>query len=564
MPVITKTFAESTARTQTQSLTIPKLKSIKSVTVNTGTVTYSVSDQTITFQLQNGSVSRTVQTGGSYTPADSKTVTDSRTSSSNNLPSSIPYNSGGYSGTLYGQGVTQTVVSGSAGDSKTVTETRTYEGSVFEAGNWDQVYAAALAGLPSSISYNSGGYTGTLTKTSAKIISQRTKKSGDSSTFYATAEGTYSGTVTKPDTRVYQYSQNYSGIVTKPASDTRTYAYYYQYTVTVDYVDNSSPTLTLSTDDNQVLSEGAAFIIQGSVQDADSGNVVTVKYKINSGTARAVVSRVSDGSSPISFTRTLTYGNKRLWDGATDIAGADLPEGVDHTLTVWAEDDQGGKSAEITRKFRVIHNRPPAISGQDGDIGSINTPPSLTYTVADPEGSTFTITEKLNDTVIRTFTGQPGVENTMTIPHDLWLPLEPGVPQTLKIEATDSAGIKSVRMYMFTRTEDRIVFDGLDFANLPPDLLDKFTTDVPARRILLTPDWTIPPGAVVLVEACNNAFDAQPTWEDVTFHARNNRGYLFLNQQKTADKWGVNFRFTIEKGTATDPIIVKGIGGAFD
>ncbi len=357
----------------------------------------------------------------------------------------------------------------------------------------------------------------------------------------------------------------YSGIVTRPESDTRTYTYYYQYTVTVEYVNNIQPSLTLtSPTDNQTLSEGAAFIIQGIVQDADSGNVVTVKYKINSGTARAVVSSVSDGSSPISFTRTLTYGNKRLWDGATDIAGADLAEGVDHTLTVWAEDDQGGKSAEITRKFRVIHNRPPAISGQDGDIGTINTPPSLTYTVTDPEGSTFTVTEKINDTVIRTFTGQPGVENTMTIPHDLWLPLEPGVPQTLKIEATDSAGIKSVRTYMFTRAEDRIVFDGLDFANLPPDLLDKFTTDVPARRILLTPDWTIPPGAVVLVEACNNAFDAQPTWEDVTFHARNNRGYLFLNQQKTADKWGVNFRFTIEKGTATDPIIVKGIGGAFD
>lgn len=510
MPIISNTFPESTSRTQTRTLTIPNVKSVTRVTVNTGNVTFSVNGNTITFNLSNGSVSRTVQTGGSYIPSDSKTVTETRT------------------GTAY--------------------EYVRWNGS-----SWATSHET---GLPAtSISYSSGGYTGTLQRTSYNL-------NGDWTEYSLPSNPTVGQTAISLSA---PWIATYSGIVTRPESDTRTYTYYYQYTVTVEYVNNIQPSLTLtSPTDNQTLSEGAAFIIQGIVQDADSGNVVTVKYKINSGTARAVVSSVSDGSSPISFTRTLTYGNKRLWDGATDIAGADLAEGVDHTLTVWAEDDQGGKSAEITRKFRVIHNRPPAISGQDGDIGTINTPPSLTYTVTDPEGSTFTVTEKINDTVIRTFTGQPGVENTMTIPHDLWLPLEPGVPQTLKIEATDSAGIKSVRTYMFTRAEDRIVFDGLDFANLPPDLLDKFTTDVPARRILLTPDWTIPPGAVVLVEACNNAFDAQPTWEDVTFHARNNRGYLFLNQQKTADKWGVNFRFTIEKGTATDPIIVKGIGGAFD
>jgi hypothetical protein len=312
------------------------------------------------------------------------------------------------------------------------------------------------------------------------------------------------------------------------------------------------------------LAEGDTLPLQGNAIDTDIGNVVTVKYKINSGTTRALNSGVSDGSTPISFAKNLTFRDKRLWDGTTDVAGADLAENTVHTITVWAEDDKGGKSVEATRKFRVIWNRPPSISGQDENLGTMNMPPSRTYTVTEPEGNAFTITEKINDTVIRTFTGQPGVQNTITIPHDLWLQLEPGVQHTLKIESTDSKGMTSTRTYTFTRFEDRIVFDGLGFVNMPPELVDMFTTDVAAQRILLTPDWSIPPGAVVLVEATNNAFDAQPTWEDVTFYAKNNRGYLFTNKTKTAAQWGVNFRFTIEKGTATDPIIVKGIGGAFD
>jgi hypothetical protein len=562
MPVITKTFAESTARTQTQSLTIPKLKSVKSVTVNTGTVTYSVSDQTITFQLQNGSVSRTVQTGGSYTPADSKTVTESRTSSSNNLPSSIPYNSGGYSGTLYGQGITQTVISGSAGGSKTVTETRTYEASVFEAGNWDQVYAAALAGLPSNISYNNGGYTGTLKKTSAKIISQRTKKSGDSTTFYATAEGTYSGTVTKPDTRVYQYSQNYSGIVTKPASDTRTYEYYYQYTVTVDYVDNSSPTLTLSTDDNQTLSEGNSLQIKGNATDADANNNVVIKCQINNGPIRNIGSGVSDGVTPISFARTLTYHNKRLWDGAMDVAGADLAEDVDHILKVWAEDDQGGKSAEVTRKFRVIWNRPPVISGANEDLGKIMEPPSKTYSVTDPEGNPFTITEKIDGKVIRSFEGVPGREETVTIPHDMWIRLELDTPHALTVEAKDNNGMTSTRTFTFVRTETHIEFM-LDFDN--PDVEAHFTLDGMPTRVLVTLERYLPPGSSIeFVRVCNNAMDQSPTWEDMTAAVLAGRGYLFTNQQKTAANWRINIWVCIAKGTATERVRLDGFGGAFD
>ncbi|WP_281868350.1 DNRLRE domain-containing protein [Brevibacillus parabrevis] len=333
--------------------------------------------------------------------------------------------------------------------------------------------------------------------------------------------------------------------------------------VTYEFL-NKPPTLTLtSPSDNQTLAEGSTFPIAGEASDADNGNVVTVKYKINNGTARAIASGVSDGSSPLSFAKTLTYSNKRLWDGAVDVTGADLAENVDHVLTVWAEDDQGGKSEEVTRKFRVIWNRPPTISGENGDLGIMEEPPSVEYTVTDPETNPFTITEKINGEVIRTFAGVAGQQETVTIPPDMWLRLEPSVQHELTIEATDSQGMIAIRTYTLTRFVDKIVFS-LDFATMQQETKDFFTTDVAAKRLLLTPIWDLPPGAILLVEVCNNAYDAEPTWEDATIVVKLNRAHLFSNTTKTAAQWGINFRIKIEKGTAIGPIYVKGVGGAFD
>ncbi|MED1859859.1 hypothetical protein [Brevibacillus reuszeri] len=104
----------------------------------------------------------------------------------------------------------------------------------------------------------------------------------------------------------------------------------------------------------------------------------------------------------------------------------------------------------------------------------------------------------------------------------------------------------------------------MDFAKVPETTKKFFTTDVAAKRLLLTPMWNLPPGVNLLVEACNNAYDAVPTWEDATLIVKMGRAYLFTNTSKSAAKWGVNFRFRIEKGSALFPISFKGVGGAFD
>lgn len=302
------------------------------------------------------------------------------------------------------------------------------------------------------------------------------------------------------------------------------------------------------------LSEGKTIQVEGSATDADNGNVVTVKYKINNGTARALNSGVSNGNTPISFAKTLTYSSKRIWDGSTDVAGVDLAENTDHTLTIWSEDDQGGKSAEVTRKFQVVWNRPPSISGNDTNLGAIGTTPSINYTVTEPESDSFTITEFLNGQQIRSFSGVAGQQNTATIDQDRWLRLALGVQHELRIRATDSKGQFADRIYTFTRTETQIQFA----------LKNPFFCDAKPTRVLVTLDGTFPDGSTVLVEVCNNAYDTVPAYEDATGPSLAGRGYIFTNETKTAADWGINIRITINKGTATEKVILNGFGGAFD
>lgn len=323
----------------------------------------------------------------------------------------------------------------------------------------------------------------------------------------------------------------------------------------VGFSTNNSPTLTLTSPaNNQTLFEGNSYKVEGTASDSDNNNVVTIKYKINNGTTYNAGSGVSDGTTPISFVKNLTYSNKRLRDGATDITGVDLAENTNHTLTVWAEDDQGGKSAEVTRTFTVVWNRPPTISGTDTNLGTISTIPTFNYSVTDPEGNTFTITEYLNGVQTKSFAGVAGQNYSITFNQDAWLRLALGVPHQVKVRATDNSGQFSERVFTFTRAETQIAFT----------LKNAFLCDAQPQRVLVTLDSVVPTGATQLIEVCNNAFDVTPTWEDVTSSVAAGRGHVFTNATKTAANWGINIRFTFNKGTATQPIIINGYGGAFD
>lgn len=98
----------------------------------------------------------------------------------------------------------------------------------------------------------------------------------------------------------------------------------------------------------------------------------------------------------------------------------------------------------------------------------------------------------------------------------------------------------------------------------PPSRIGRRREVYNVGKVLVTPTWKIE-GAVAKVEACNNGFDAVPTWEDITAMVQINRVYNFTNKTKTASKWGVNIRFTITKNEGFEgEVSISGFGGAYE
>ncbi|MGG3801804.1 hypothetical protein [Metabacillus fastidiosus] len=314
---------------------------------------------------------------------------------------------------------------------------------------------------------------------------------------------------------------------------------------------NLKPTITLLTENNKTLYSNDTYTINGEARDMDNGNSVTVKYQINDELARNIASFISDTIAK-AYSKNLIFKDKQLYDGATAVTGI-LAEGVQHTLKVWAVDADDSSTVE-TRTFTVVHNRAPEIiTTAEAELGLLESPPSIMYQVNDLDNDTLTVTEKLDGIVLRTFTATVLTDYVITLTPAQWLEVTNGTHE-LSITVDDGKGASAVRPFNFERNETRIELQ----------LKAPFLTDIAASRILISPDWTIPAGATVKVEVCNNAFDDLPTWEDCTNFVKQNRGFSFTNTVKTATNWGVDVRIIADKGTATDPVILSGFGGAFD
>ncbi|AYB41734.1 hypothetical protein D5F52_26640 (plasmid) [Brevibacillus laterosporus] len=389
-------FAESTDRTPSQTITIKNLKKVNSITVDNGQVSHSVNGEKITINASEGTPVRDViprktvnefrtsysnsfnesipfnnggfsgnllkkgystsrLVSGSFTPSDTKTVSDSRTSSSNSFPSSLSYDSGGYKGTLNKSGsVSKTLISGSPAKSKEATDTRRYSTT---QGYCSDAKSYALSQLPSSISYNSGGYTGTLSLVSSSTSDCSRHAKED--TYSASATGYYSGTVWSRDTSVYSYTQLYSGTVTKAAHDSRVYEYkqeyegevtaapiyYYAYKASLNFTANEDPVITdLQTDKKYVsLNDGFdSLVVTGSISDPDDQKVeVTVT--------------VDHISKKLIFTNTKTSKPFTFKFDKADIES--LSEGI-KTVIITAKDIEGGEKVDSSKRFTIDKTAP--------------------------------------------------------------------------------------------------------------------------------------------------------------------------------------------------------------
>lgn len=217
---------------------------------------------------------------------------------------------------------------------------------------------------------------------------------------------------------------------------------------------NNPPTLTLTNPaDNLSLTEGSTYTIAGTASDPDVGNAVTVKYAINGGTARNITSAVSDGSTPIPFSKTLTFQNGRLYDGGTDVSGP-LAENTTYTLSVWAVDDPGGTSTSYTRTFTVILNRPPAINldayvANHTGVSELETL-TFTGTLTDPENDTITLTAAFNGGAPVTI--KSAVASGTTFTYSVPVSSLAQGSNTVVFTATDPKGASSTKTLTFTKS----------------------------------------------------------------------------------------------------------------
>ncbi|MDO0824085.1 hypothetical protein [Desulfosporosinus nitroreducens] len=247
---VTKTmtieFEETLQQSRSKTVTIPNLKSIELVNTNTGIVSHLMSGENVTINISGGSVTGTQPNPTKY----SKTGTYTSASSYNSFLSTYPYSDGQYLGSIPKvNSYSQTYVSsGLPADSKTVTASGTFTVNTYNVWNGSSFdYDTTSSG--STYSYNSGGYSGILSLTGMSDGHDTYTGStptnpivgGRYLTQITQYTATYSGNVSKPDTRVYStmYYADYSGIVYAPGVDNL-----YSYTVTLSYIDNSDPTIT--------------------------------------------------------------------------------------------------------------------------------------------------------------------------------------------------------------------------------------------------------------------------------------------------------------------------------
>ncbi|MSU03202.1 hypothetical protein [Tissierella pigra] len=308
----------------------------------------------------------------------------------------------------------------------------------------------------------------------------------------------------------------------------------YTTSATRTVINNTAP--SINGQDSNLGDKNLGFVISYQVDDIDAGDSLVVTEKLNNSTLRTI------NGAPRRQQLEIEITNEMLFN---------LGLNSTNTIEIKVDDQQGGIAY---RRFTFRRtNSAPTIDGQDKDLGKKTEPFSIDFSVSDNEGNAITVKTYLNNILKEEYQAIDGATNTFTISSEDWYKLKIG-QHNIRIEARDEHGATAVRNYTFTRYDDKIQFT----------LKTPIETDIMGTKILVTPTWTIPAGATAKVEACNNAFDEVPTWEDITSQVNISRHYNFTNDVKTADKWGINIKVSIEKGTATEECIINGFGGAFE
>lgn len=313
-------------------------------------------------------------------------------------------------------------------------------------------------------------------------------------------------------------------------------------TWTVEFEEpNAAPTVTFG--NLPTLYAGQSASINWTTSDAEGDTVKTtklVRYTKASGASAYTAATLINNSSGTT--------SKSYTDTIPESAGGGT---VYYEVTV--TDGYSTATAQSPTKS-VSANQPPTISGSDSNLGTFSTSkPTYSYTVNDPDGNSVTVSVSVDGKEKSSFTATLGQSYSVTFTDSEWLKTLNGT-HTITITATDSKGASVNRTVTFTKNVTSLSFT----------LATPLDADAQITKAIETLTASIPEGAMLTVEVCNNGYDSSPTWEDVTDEVLNREKIFLQNTSKTASKWGYNVRVTISRNSATGECWAFSMAGYFE
>lgn len=203
-----------------------------------------------------------------------------------------------------------------------------------------------------------------------------------------------------------------------------------------------------------------------------------------------------------------------------------------HTIDIIAEDPDGNQDTASIAFSRAAST--VVITGEDDDLGSVWAKPTITYQVYDTADQTVTkIVETINDTEARTINNPP-VNTDIDFDLTSWANLADEASYICKIHAENAIGMIAERTHTFRKLFDRLIVES-----------ETQQTDAAAFNVAVNALYD---GGAIQIEACNNAYDDAPAWEDMTQDYLQGSAHTFTNTEKAATYWGVKVRITLLKG----------------
>ena len=222
-----------------------------------------------------------------------------------------------------------------------------------------------------------------------------------------------------------------------------------------------------------------------------------------------------------------------------------------------ASDNMGFTSttAVTGATVNVVNNAAPVISCGTSSLGEVAEPFSVTYSVSDEDGDTMTITEKIDGTVIRSYSASSGSsgEQTFNPSAAQWLTTLNG-SHTATITADDGKGGVTTHSISFTRA----------VYTMSVTLETPMETDAAITKCVVNIARNLPADAEWSLLVTNNAFDPEPVWEDITQYVKNGWNWVFENQTVTSGRYGFNFKLTCTRGASGQGGYVDTISGGFE